>query len=190
LFFVYCKYTFDKIPAMKQKWNRFYLIVLPVLITGCVNKNYKNMETGIAEFFTTKGYTAITLGKLITEHITVTAKINNREGLFILDSGAGSTVVDEKHREYFHLTTYVDSIKGAGAGGSELTVHAADNNELSVSTVTLPGIKLSAMNLEHVTAGLKQYGVTENIHGVIGADFLKKTNAVIDYKTMQLYIKQ
>lgn len=147
------------------------------------------MNKSLSEFLLTKGYSSLSLTKLKTGHITIPALINKMEGNFILDSGAGGTVVDEKHKDYFHLDLYEATIKGAGAGGSGLRVFASDKNELQVSSGTLSNMKISAMNLSHVAEGLKQFGITEIFHGVIGADFLKQANAVIDYKELNLYIK-
>ncbi len=146
-------------------------------------------KTIISNFFREHNYAKVKLGKLVTGHITLQAKINKVTGLFILDSGASATVIDETFNEYFKLITYEDSMKGAGAGASGLLVHASDNNTLKIATLKLSNMRLATMNLQHVTIGLQEFGVTEIIHGVIGADFLQEANAVIDYKSMQLFIK-
>jgi predicted aspartyl protease len=146
-------------------------------------------KTIISSFFKQHNYKKVKLSKLLTGHITLPAKINNQPGLFILDSGASATVVDFIHAPLFKLNTYQDSETGAGAGASGLLVHAADNNQLKIASFTLKNLRIAAMDLQHVTAGLQQYGVTQLIHGVIGADFLQQANAVIDYKSMQLFIK-
>lgn len=50
-------------------------------------------------------------------------------------------------------------------------------------------LKISAMNLDHVSSGLKQLGVEETIHGVIGADILELGTAIIDYAGKFVYFK-
>ncbi|MFD2698329.1 hypothetical protein ACFSQ0_10020 [Mesonia sediminis] len=49
-------------------------------------------------------------------------------------------------------------------------------------------IELVLFDLSHVNLALEQYE-SEQIHGIIGADILLATNAVIDYETQSMFLK-
>ena len=142
----------------------------------------------LAEFLLGLQYLQVPLDKLATGHLVIDASINGIPGSFILDSGAGATVVDEKYIELFRLNVVVDDAKGAGAGGTGLTVYSSSDNRLSINEFHIFPFKIAAMTFEHVNAGLQEVGVSETIHGVIGADLLEEAKAIIDYAGRHLYL--
>lgn len=83
----------------------------------------------------------------------------------------------------------IDAVTASGAGGSGLAVYSAVNSKLQIGNFSLASFKISVMNQEHVNTGLMQLGVTDIVHGVIGADLLERANAVIDYSEKHLYLK-
>lgn len=58
-------------------------------------------KKSLADFLLTGNYQQVPLRKLSTGHLVVRSSINDTPGLFILDPGAGATVVDEKTANYF-----------------------------------------------------------------------------------------
>ena len=158
--------------------------------TGINLEHENNTEkNSLAEFLLVRHYYQVPLGKLATGHLVIGASVNDVPGTFIVDSGASTTVVDEKNIELFKLNAVVDAETGAGAGGSGLTVYASSGNRLSINEFHVFPFNIAAMNFEHVNIGLQQVGVSEMIHGVIGADLLDETKAVIDYAGRHLYLK-
>ena len=64
----------------------------------------------------------------------------------------------------------------------------ARNNTIKIGNRELLSIDFVLFDLSHVNEALQQ--VEENpVHGIIGADFLKRTRAVIDYGRNCLYVK-
>jgi predicted aspartyl protease len=57
----------------------------------------------IAEFLTSIGYVAIPLRQNVAGQLLIDAKINDVDGTYILDTGAGQTVVDAKHADSLRL---------------------------------------------------------------------------------------
>jgi len=158
--------------------------------TGMKIKNENTFDKiSLAEFLSVHHYQQVSLNKLVTGHLLIEACINDIPGAFILDSGAGATVVDERNIELFRLDANVDSVMGAGAGGTGLTVYSSFDNRITINEFYISSFKIAAMNLEHVNEGLEQYGITETIHGVIGADLLEQAGAIIDYAGKNLYLK-
>ena len=124
-------------------------------------------------------------------HLIINAKVNGVEGSFILDTGAGCSVIDNSNSETLKLTMDLDSVKssGTGAGGNKLPVVPSKGNSLTINNIEIEDFTFSVMSLEHVTSAYKQMGITESFFGVLGADLLVHHKAVIDYAGMKLWLK-
>lgn len=137
-------------------------------------------------------YKAIPMNKLISGHLYFEVEINGQKGLFILDTGAGGSVVEEKRKEKFKLKTEKPGLldyQVVGAGGSQLSGGTSLDNKLKIKDFTIDDFSLVLMNLEHINSAFRQLGIKE-IDGVIGADILSDGRAIIDYTGMILYLKQ
>ena len=64
---------------------------------------------------------------------------------------------------------------------------ARDNN-IAIGLWNLTKLDFILFDLSHVNEALNQVE-EEPVHGIIGADFLKRTRAVIDYGRNCLYVK-
>ena len=62
-----------------------------MVLPGMEKENENNL---LAEFLSGRHYQKVSLRKLATGHLLLEACINDIPGAFILDSGAGATVVD------------------------------------------------------------------------------------------------
>ena len=134
------------------------------------------------------GFHRIPLKKLVTGHYKLYAKINAIEGNFILDTGASNCCVGFEYIAYFSLDSEDSEVKAAGAGAINMETKLTRKNTLSINSKKFPSIDLVLFDLSHVNEALNQ--ANENsIHGIIGADFLKKSRAVIDYGRNCLYVK-
>jgi len=153
-----------------------------------VNKENIFKKKSLAEFLFHNNYHQVPLKKLGTGHLLIDVSINDVPGVFILDTGASTTVVDEKNIELFRLKVVMEDTKGAGAGGGGLTVYSSDDNKLSINEFHISPFKLAAMSFEHVNTGLQDHGVSEIIHGVLGANLLEEAKAIIDCSGMHLYL--
>jgi hypothetical protein len=143
----------------------------------------------LADYLIDHGYQPVDLITLPSGHLLIHATINEAPGVFILDSGAGGTVLDAIKTEKFKLNSVLENMTGAGAGGSGLTVYTAANNLVSIGGFHVEDLTIASMNLEHVHEGMRQLGVDQDIDGVLGADILDRGKAVIDYATKRLYLK-
>ena len=135
-----------------------------------------------------KGFYRIPLKKLKSGHYKFSAKINSISGDFILDTGASTSCIGFDSVSYFFLKSEASSIKAAGAGAINMKTKLARNNNISIGPWNLTKINFILFDLSHVNEALQQVD-EETIHGIIGADFLKKTRAVIDYGRNCFYVK-
>ncbi|HIB47110.1 MAG TPA: acid protease [Flavobacteriaceae bacterium] len=135
------------------------------------------------------GFYRIPLKKLQTGHYKFHAKINNIEGDFILDTGASTSCIGVKFITFFSLLNEESDIKAAGAGATNMLTQLAKNNSLGVGKLQLKNIDFVLFDLSHVNEALAQADEIP-VHGILGADILKKHRAVIDYGRNCFYLKQ
>ena len=110
-----------------------------------INKENIFEKILLAEFLSNHRYHQVSLKKIETGHLVMEALINDIRGTFILDTGAGGTVVDEKNIELFRLNVIIEDIKGAGAGGGGLTVYSSSDNKLSINEFHVFPFKIAAI---------------------------------------------
>ncbi|SDR75007.1 Aspartyl protease [Gillisia sp. Hel1_33_143] len=135
-----------------------------------------------------KGYYRIKMKFTATNHFEVKAKINKIEGNFILDTGASSTCVGFDAATHFKLLAEESKVRAAGAGANNMLTKMAQENILELKGWKKKKIDLVLFDLTHVNEALEDHKA-EKVHGIIGADVLKKGKAVIDYKNKALYLK-
>jgi hypothetical protein len=132
-------------------------------------------------------YTAVTLKLTATDHLEIKAKINGVKGVFILDTGASNTCVGFDKLDYFKLTSETSEIKAAGAGAIDMETHISSKNKIEIGKWKNKKLKIVLFDLTHVNQALKAHNVPK-VDGIIGADILKQTKAVIDYDKKQVYL--
>ena len=142
----------------------------------------------LRELLESKGFYRIPLKKIKSGHYKFSAKINSISGNFILDTGASSSCIGFKNISYFFLKSEASSIKAAGAGAINMKTKLARNNNIVIGHWSLNKVDFVLFDLSHVNEALLQVE-EEPVHGIIGADFLKRTRAVIDYGRNCLYVK-
>ena len=135
-----------------------------------------------------KGYEKIKLSLTATNHLELKAKINKIEGNFILDTGASSSCVGFDAIAHFKLLAQESDVRAAGAGATNMLTQIAQENTVEIRGWKKKKIDLVLFDLTHVNDALIKHKA-EKVHGIIGADILKKGKAVIDYKSKNLYLK-
>lgn len=142
----------------------------------------------LKKYLEEKGYHRIKLKFTRTNHLEVVAKINEIEGNFIVDTGASSTCVGIEAVEHFDLLSEDSEIKAAGAGATNMLTQISQKNLIEINSWKKKKVDLVLFDLKHVNEALINHKA-EKVHGIIGADILKKGKAVIDYKNKALYLK-
>lgn len=144
--------------------------------------------TELRKLLERKKFFRIPLQKLQTGHYKLTVKVNGVKGNFILDTGASTSCIGFDSVVHFKLNSEASEIKAAGAGAINMTTRLTRSNTLSLGGKQLPRIDFILFDLKHVNEALSQVDEAP-VHGILGADLLKKTRAVIDYGRNVLYIK-
>ena len=109
-------------------------------------------------------------------------------GDFILDTGASTSCIGFESVSYFNMNTEESEIKAAGAGAVDMVTRIAKNNQLKIGRQILNNLDVILFDLSHVNSALAQVDEIQ-VHGIVGADLLKRLRAVIDYGRNCFYIK-
>lgn len=142
----------------------------------------------LQEFLIPQGYVKIKLKLTKTNHFEINATINGITGKFILDTGASNSCVGFDSAETFKLSVQDSDVKAAGAGAIDMVTKISKKNVVKMGKWKKDKVVLILFNLTHVNTALTNHN-SNPVDGIIGADILKKGNAVIDYQKKQLYLK-
>lgn len=162
------------------------LILLSIPLT--VFSQSHNKDEDLGTFLKSKHYIPIQLNKLSTGHLYLSAQLNDSTALFILDTGAGITVVDKKFESKFSLNSSDLETIATGAGGTNIELSESIAKNFNLGDYHLNDFQIHLMSLDHVNNAFKKLGVIE-VDGVIGADILSKGKAIIDYNNLILYLQ-
>ena len=145
------------------------------------------MSITLNKFLKSGGYSSIKLIFLETKHYLIEAKVNGIDGTFILDTGASNSCICTSLEDKFKVISN-ESKEKASSANSEMT-----NTKISKSNIIQIGkwedkINLISFDMNHINNALSQKKVSP-IDGILGADVLKKSKAILDYKSNKLYLK-
>ena len=135
-----------------------------------------------------KKYIRIPLILTATNHFEITAKLNGIAGRFILDTGASNTCVGMDKTEFFNLISRDSEIKAAGAGATNMLTQISSKNKIEIGNWNRKKIKIVLFDLSHVNEALTSHNALP-VDGIIGADLLKRSKAIIDYDKKCVYLK-
>lgn len=135
-----------------------------------------------------KGYTCIPLKMTKTNHFVLKMTVNGKKGRFILDTGASNSCIGLDQVDYFSLKTTASETTAAGAGAVGMETLKSEGNKMMLDTYKIKNVDLVVFDLSHVNEALKAYKA-KTVHGILGADVLKRKQALIDYNKNCLYLK-
>ena len=133
------------------------------------------------------GYSSVKLIFLKTKHYLIEAKVNSINGRFILDTGASNSCICTSLEDKFKVISE-DSKEKASSANSEMThTKISKRNVIQIGKWN-SNASLITFDMSHINNALSQKKI-DPIDGIIGADVLKKSKSILDYKTNKLYLK-
>jgi predicted aspartyl protease len=137
-----------------------------------------------------KGYHAIPLPIISLGLATIKVAINDEPGEFILDSGAGSVIVNSGSLAKFNLHNHraLSSQSSSGAGGA-FTLKTIELESIQIGKKDYEVNSINTLDLSTVVNEVKTRSGIET-QGVIGQDFLQKYRSIISFHDNVLYLKQ
>jgi predicted aspartyl protease len=152
----------------------------------CVDAASSRLETRLPD----EEYFAIELHRIPTGHHWLKASLNGKVGYFILDTGAGGTVLDPSALNRFGIEA--DSAQGvktsAGAGGAaQFKLYPVES--FSIEEHALELSEVAAVDLGAVLPGLSSLAGV-NLHGIIGQDVLTAHAGILEVSADHLYLRK
>jgi hypothetical protein len=147
-----------------------------------------NHTTALGDLLAQHGFHRHRLVRNQVGHLQLVGGLHDAPVDILLDTGAASTVVDLSYCRAKGIPTRDTGELGGGAGGITLAIHALHGATLSLDGHPLRSDGIYAVDLTHVNEGLMAKGASR-VHGVLGADVLTYHQAVIDYATMSLFLR-
>ncbi|MEK6152114.1 retropepsin-like aspartic protease [Flavobacteriaceae bacterium 3-367] len=145
--------------------------------------------SSLKKFLDRKNYLRVPLSLTATNHFEIIAKLNGVTGRFILDTGASNTCVGLDKIEFFKLVSKDSEIKAAGAGATNMETQISTKNKIAIGDWKKKKLKIVLFDLVHVNEALTAHKALP-VDGIIGADILKQSSAIIDYNKSCLYLKR
>ena len=145
------------------------------------------MSITLNKYLKDSGYVSIKLNFLKTKHYSLEADINGINGRFILDTGASNSCICSSLENKFNIISK-ETIEKASSATSEINnTKISKNNTIQIGKWENK-INLITFDMSHINHALNEKKI-KPIDGILGADLLKKTKAILDYKSNKLYLK-
>ena len=145
------------------------------------------MSKTLNKFLKESGYISIKLNFLKTKHYSLEANINGINGEFILDTGASNSCICSSLENNFNIISK-ETIEKASSATSEINnTKISKNNTIQIGKWENK-INLIIFDMSHINHALNEKKIN-SVSGIIGADILKKSKAILNYNKYKLYIK-
>ena len=145
------------------------------------------MTITLNKFLKSEGYSSVKLIFLETKHYLIEAKINGAKGRFILDTGASNSCICMSLENKFKVISKESKVKASSANSEMTHTMISKSNAIQIGKWE-DKIDLISFDMNHINNALSEKKVPP-IDGILGADVLKKSKAILDYKTNRLYLK-
>ena len=134
-----------------------------------------------------KARPSVSLQLTKTRHIVCKAHINGEASQLFIDTGASSSCIHSKLQEHVKLRSKGDPFDAAGASKGKMEAIMTAKSKLQLGRHEVRKLGFVLLDLTHINLTLSSQGASP-IEGIIGADFLKKNKAMIDYRNKKLWL--
>jgi hypothetical protein len=145
------------------------------------------MSITLNKFLKETGYIRVKLDFLKTKHYSLEVKINGINGKFILDTGASNSCICTSLEKNFNIISK-ETIEKASSATSEISnTKISKNNTIQIGKWENK-INLITFDMNYINNALNEKKIS-SVDGIIGADVLKKSKAILNYNSNKLYLK-
>ena len=145
------------------------------------------MSLTLNKFLKDTGYIRVKLDFLKTKHYSLEVKINGIKGKFILDTGASNSCICTTLESNFNIISKETTEKASSATSEISNTKISKNNTIQIGKWENK-INLVIFDMSHINYALNDKKIN-SVSGIIGADILKKSKAILDYNLNNLYLK-
>lgn len=120
--------------------------------------------------------------ELCANLITLDVALNGQPMEFVLDTGAGATVIDAAAAKQLGLQEVRKHV-GCGAGGT-VEMSVVDVDSIAVGAARIEGVAAMVTKLDDISAR-----IGKRLAGVLGFDFLSRFRITLDYRQQRLVLE-
>jgi predicted aspartyl protease len=124
---------------------------------------------------------------LQTQHLLIKMKVNGVWGNFILDTGASATCIGNHLVEKFSLQTQNALVQVSSANSNIDETQISYNNIIQISSKKYQKFTLMVMDMQHINDTFQMHKI-KPVDGILGADVLLHSKAIIDYENLILFV--
>ena len=145
------------------------------------------MSITLNKFLKSEGYSSVKLIFLETKHYLIEAKVNGIKGRFILDTGASNSCICTSLEDKFKVISKESKEKASSATSQMTHIKISKSNTIQIGKWE-DKINLISFDMSHINKALGEKQIN-SIDGIIGADILKKSKAILVYKSNKLFLR-
>jgi len=120
-----------------------------------------------------------------TRHLVCQSLINGVKAVLLIDTGASTSCIALAEKETFNIEEKGEPFEASGAGKDKVKAIMGHQCDLILGRHAMGKHAFVLLDMQHINATLINENV-KPINGILGADFLKKNQAIIDYKNKVL----
>jgi hypothetical protein len=146
----------------------------------------------IAELLSCHGFRRFMMSRTEVGHLQLVGYLDGRPIDIVIDTGASKTFVELGYCRSEGIAVSDTGDPGApaaGAGGSTVSVHTLGDVQLTLEGLPVRSDCIFAIDMTATNQRLMMKGA-DPIRAVIGQDVLRYHQAVIDYATLALFLKE
>ena len=133
-------------------------------------------------------FVKVKLYKIKTQHLICFGSINNIKATFLIDTGASNSCISLENIDVYDLKTEGEKFEASGASDKKMEAILSRECRFKLGRFSMKKQKFVLLDLNHINSLLESQNV-KKINGIIGAEFLKATKAIIDYDNLDLFLK-
>ena len=122
-----------------------------------------------------------------TRHLICRARINGVRAVLLIDTGASNSCVSLSKKEKFNIKEKGDPFEASGAGKDKVKAILGHQCDLILGRYKVKKHPFILLDMQHINDTLMQEKAN-TVDGILGADFLKKSRALINYSNKTLIL--
>ena len=123
-----------------------------------------------------------------TRHLICRARVNGVKAVLLIDTGASNSCISISKKEIFDIKEKGDPFEASGAGKDKVKAILGHQCELILGRHKMKKHAFVLLDMRHINNTLVKENV-KPIDGILGADFLKKNRAIINFKNNTLTLQ-
>ncbi|NCF31184.1 MAG: hypothetical protein GWP29_04810 [Bacteroidetes bacterium] len=120
-----------------------------------------------------------------TRHLVCQSRINGVKAVLLIDTGASNSCIALAEKDNFKIEENGEPFEASGAGKDKVKAILGHQCDLILGIHAVGKHAFILLDMQHINATLMQEN-GKPINGILGADFLKENQAIIDYKNKSL----